>query len=132
MSDFSIDQHGSRFIQQKLEHCSAEEKMSVFKEVFPHASRLMVDVFGNYVIQKVRFQKLFRRAFSFQLHPLYFCIVFQFLEYGSDEQRKELADALSGQMLSLSLQMYGCRVIQKVRWLRCLGRYSNPYKEVRE
>ncbi|XWS11632.1 hypothetical protein CRYUN_Cryun37aG0015400 [Craigia yunnanensis] len=29
-----VDQHGSRFIQQKLEHCSVEDKESVFKEAF--------------------------------------------------------------------------------------------------
>ncbi|KAK0596936.1 hypothetical protein LWI29_020340 [Acer saccharum] len=86
--EFSVDQHGSRFIQQKLEHCSIEDKESVFKEVVPHASKLMTDVFGNYVIQK-------------------------FFEHGSPQQRKELADKLVGQMLPLSLQMYGCRVIQK-------------------
>jgi len=51
----SSDQHGSRFIQQKLESCSVEEKTLVFKEVLPHASKLMTDVFGNYVIQKVCF-----------------------------------------------------------------------------
>lgn len=51
--NFSVDQHGSRFIQQKLEHCSDEEKASVFSEVLPQASKLMTDVFGNYVIQKV-------------------------------------------------------------------------------
>lgn len=49
----SADQHGSRFIQQKLESCSAEEKAAVFEEVLPHAATLMTDVFGNYVIQKV-------------------------------------------------------------------------------
>ncbi|KAG6705805.1 hypothetical protein I3843_07G191400 [Carya illinoinensis] len=86
--EFSADQHGSRFIQQKLENCSVEEKVSVFKEVLPQASKLMTDVFGNYVIQK-------------------------FFEYGSPEQRKELAYQLTGQVLPLSLQMYGCRVIQK-------------------
>ncbi|KAL2970730.1 hypothetical protein AAZX31_15G155900 [Glycine max] len=86
--EFSSDQHGSRFIQQKLESCSGEEKALVFKEVLPHASKLMTDVFGNYVIQK-------------------------FFEYGSSEQRRELADRLVGQILPLSLQMYGCRVIQK-------------------
>ncbi|KAK9281685.1 hypothetical protein L1049_004589 [Liquidambar formosana] len=53
MFNLSIDQHGSRFIQQKLENCSFEEKASVFKEILPHASKLMIDVFGNYVIQKV-------------------------------------------------------------------------------
>ncbi|XP_039171758.1 pumilio homolog 5 isoform X2 [Eucalyptus grandis] len=86
--EFSVDQHGSRFIQQKLENCTFEDKAAVFSEVLPHASRLMTDVFGNYVIQK-------------------------FFEHGSPEQRKELADQLTGQMLQLSLQMYGCRVIQK-------------------
>ena len=49
----SADQHGSRFIQQKLETVSMEEKASVFGEVLPHALALMTDVFGNYVIQKV-------------------------------------------------------------------------------
>ncbi|KAJ0089730.1 hypothetical protein Patl1_14205 [Pistacia atlantica] len=73
---------------QKLESCSGEEKSAVFKEVLPHASKLMTDVFGNYVIQK-------------------------FFEYGSPQQRKELANQLVGQILHLSLQMYGCRVIQK-------------------
>ncbi|KAJ0030322.1 hypothetical protein Pint_14058 [Pistacia integerrima] len=73
---------------QKLESCSGEEKSAVFKEVLPHASKLMTDVFGNYVIQK-------------------------FFEYGSPQQRKELANQLVGQILPLSLQMYGCRVIQK-------------------
>ncbi|KAJ9548264.1 hypothetical protein OSB04_020807 [Centaurea solstitialis] len=86
--EFCGDQHGSRFIQQKLEVCSVEEKESVFKEVLPNASSLITDVFGNYVIQK-------------------------FFEYGSGEQRRELANQLGGQILPLSLQMYGCRVIQK-------------------
>ncbi|EYU25730.1 hypothetical protein ABFS82_10G071800 [Erythranthe guttata] len=86
--EFSVDQHGSRFIQQKLETCSVEEKASVFKEVVPHASKLIIDVFGNYVIQKL-------------------------FEYGSPDQRKYLATQLEGQILPLSFQMYGCRVIQK-------------------
>ena len=40
--------------------------------------------------------------------------MFKFFEHGSPEQRKELANQLTGQILPLSLQMYGCRVIQKV------------------
>ncbi|KAJ4868737.1 hypothetical protein Rs2_49714 [Raphanus sativus] len=86
--EFSADQHGSRFIQQKLENCNPEEKESVFRELLPHACKLMTDVFGNYVIQK-------------------------FFEYGTQSQRKELADQLVGQIVPLSMQMYGCRVIQK-------------------
>lgn len=38
----------------------------------------------------------------------------QFFEHGMASQRRELADKLFGHVLSLSLQMYGCRVIQKV------------------
>ena len=50
--DFCRDQHGSRFIQQKLADAPPEEIMAVFEEVEPHAISLMQDVFGNYVIQK--------------------------------------------------------------------------------
>ncbi|XP_075512911.1 pumilio homolog 6, chloroplastic-like isoform X1 [Primulina tabacum] len=86
--EFSIDQHGSRFIQLKLENCSVAEKASVFNEVVVHASELMTDVFGNYVIQKL-------------------------FEYGSQHQKKDLANQMENKILQLSLQMYGCRVIQK-------------------
>ena len=50
--EFAGDQHGSRFIQQKLETASLEEKQIVFEELLPNALQLMTDVFGNYVIQK--------------------------------------------------------------------------------
>jgi pumilio RNA-binding family len=50
----SSDQYGSRFIQQKLETASNEEKDMIFPEILPQARTLMSDVFGNYVIQKVR------------------------------------------------------------------------------
>ncbi|XP_015698639.1 pumilio homolog 1-like isoform X2 [Oryza brachyantha] len=86
--EFSADQYGSRFIQQKLETATVEEKDMVFKEIMPQALSLMTDVFGNYVVQK-------------------------FFEHGSAAQRRELADQLFGHVLALSLQMYGCRVIQK-------------------
>ncbi|XP_041995732.1 pumilio homolog 2-like isoform X6 [Salvia splendens] len=86
--EFSADQYGSRFIQQKLETATTDEKNMVFQEIFPQALALMTDVFGNYVIQK-------------------------FFEHGMASQRRELADKLFGHVLSLSLQMYGCRVIQK-------------------
>lgn len=52
MVEFARDQHGSRFIQQKLETATTTEKNSVFNEILPHSGKLMTDVFGNYVIQK--------------------------------------------------------------------------------
>lgn len=48
--EFSGDQHGSRFIQQKLESATSEEKQLVFDEIVPDNSlQLIQDVFGNYV-----------------------------------------------------------------------------------
>ncbi|KAK7262488.1 hypothetical protein RJT34_30062 [Clitoria ternatea] len=86
--EFSADQYGSRFIQQKLETATIDEKNMVYQEIMPHALALMTDVFGNYVVQK-------------------------FFEHGLASQRRELANKLLGHVLTLSLQMYGCRVIQK-------------------
>ncbi|KAJ1338856.1 hypothetical protein BSLG_006493 [Batrachochytrium salamandrivorans] len=86
--EFSGDQHGSRFIQQKLETSNNEEKQLVFDEIMPSALQLMTDVFGNYVIQK-------------------------FFEYGSTPQKQALAELMEGNVLTLALQMYGCRVVQK-------------------
>ncbi|XP_060066830.1 pumilio homolog 1-like [Ylistrum balloti] len=86
--EFSQDQHGSRFIQQKLERATPQEKSMVFNEILNHAYSLMTDVFGNYVIQK-------------------------FFEFGISEQKQTLAQRLRGHVLPLALQMYGCRVIQK-------------------
>jgi pumilio RNA-binding family len=50
----------------------------------------MTDVFGNYVIQKL-------------------------FDHGGPDQREALASFLVGHAVQLSLQMYGCRVVQKVR-----------------
>lgn len=49
----------------------------------------MTDVFGNYAVQKI-------------------------FEHGNQTQKKVLANLMKGHIFSLSLQMYGCRVVQKV------------------
>ncbi|KAF9053707.1 ARM repeat-containing protein [Hymenopellis radicata] len=87
--EFSGDQHGSRFIQQKLETATNEEKQAIFDEIVPaNTLHLMQDVFGNYVIQKL-------------------------FEYGSPVHKAILASTMEGHVLQLSLQLYGCRVVQK-------------------
>ena len=50
--EFCRDQHGSRFIQERLAKASAEEVLALYSEVQPRMLSLMTDVFGNYVIQK--------------------------------------------------------------------------------
>ena len=86
--EFSGDQHGSRFIQQKLETANSDEKDQIFTEIQPNSLQLMTDVFGNYVIQKL-------------------------FEHGNQSQKRVLANQMKGHVLSLSTQMYGCRVVQK-------------------
>lgn len=85
---FCQDQHGSRFIQQRLEECADSDKQIVFDEIIPAAQQLMTDVFGNYVLQKL-------------------------FEYGNADQCESLAELLKGQAVILAMQMYGCRVVQK-------------------
>ncbi len=42
----------------------------------------------------------------------------KFLEHGSPAQRLQLAGMLKGNVMTLSLQMYGCRVVQKALEVR--------------
>ena len=86
--EFSGDQHGSRFIQQKLESANSDDKDQVFREIEPNAIQLMKDVFGNYVVQK-------------------------FFEHGNQVQKKLLAEKMKGRVVELSTQVYACRVVQK-------------------
>ena len=92
--EFSGDQHGSRLLQAKLEIANSDEKASIFAEILPNAVPLMTDLFGNYVIQK-------------------------FFEHGNQQQKKQLAEKMRGNMPFLSQQMYGCRVVQKVSISLC-------------
>jgi hypothetical protein len=48
----------------------------------------MTDVFGNYVIQKL-------------------------FEFGTEEQKTTLCNLLRGKVVNMSMQMYGCRTVQK-------------------
>lgn len=86
--EFTKDQHGSRFIQQKLPEASDEEKETIFNEIWEISYDLMTDVFGNYVIQK-------------------------YFEYGNNTQKQVLLESMIGHIHELSLQMYGCRVVQR-------------------
>jgi hypothetical protein len=86
--EFSGDQHGSRFIQTKLENANSDDKEQIFKEIQSNSLQLMTDLFGNYVIQKL-------------------------FEHGNQSQKRALADSMRGHVAALSVQMYGCRVVQK-------------------
>ncbi|EOY18065.1 Pumilio 2 isoform 2 [Theobroma cacao] len=54
----------------------------------------------------------------------------EFFEHGSASQIRELADQLTGHVLTLSLQMYGCRVIQKAIEVVELDQKTRMVKEL--
>ena len=64
------------------------EKVEIFAEIEYSAANLMNDLYGNYVIQK-------------------------FFEFGNSLQIQFLCALLKGNVLTLSFQTYGCRVVQK-------------------
>jgi hypothetical protein len=61
----------------------------------------MKDVFGNYVVQKL-------------------------FEHGTQPQKQLLADRMQETLVSLSVDQYGCRVVQKVTPLSLCPR-SYPF-----
>ncbi len=75
MCDLAMDQHGSRFIQQRLEQASDVEKSAAVESVLPEVVRLSHDVFGNYVVQK-------------------------FIEFATTSQRRALCQTLQNHVLS--------------------------------
>ncbi|KAG2570711.1 pumilio homolog 1-like isoform X1 [Panicum virgatum] len=106
VKEVSMDQYGSRFIQQKLENASPDDREKIFPEILSNAIALTTDVFGNYVIQK-------------------------FFEFATESQLIQLADQLKGHILQLSLQMYGCRVVQKVLEVVDMDRKINIVHELK-
>ncbi|KAI3406664.2 PUF3 [Candida oxycetoniae] len=103
--EFTKDQHGSRFIQQKLPTATDEEKEVIFNEIKDISLDLMTDVFGNYVIQK-------------------------YFEHGSEVQKQILLQHMIGHVYELSLQMYGCRVVQRA--LESLDKVEDQLKIIEE
>ncbi|KAF0923221.1 hypothetical protein E2562_003431 [Oryza meyeriana var. granulata] len=122
---YSSDQNGSRFIQQKLENCTIEEKELVFAEVLPDASSLMTDVFGNYVIQKalevIDLEQKIGLVRELDGHVLR-CVhdqngnhvIQKCIECIPLEHIGFLVSSFQGQVAKLSMHPYGCRVIQRI------------------
>ncbi|KAM9054145.1 pumilio homolog 2 isoform 9-T11 [Megaptera novaeangliae] len=116
--EFSQDQHGSRFIQQKLERATPAERQMVFNEILQAAYQLMTDVFGNYVIQKFFESEMVKELDGHVLkcvkdqngnHVVQKCI-----ECVQPQSLQFIIDAFKGQVFVLSTHPYGCRVIQRI------------------
>ncbi|KAJ4874513.1 hypothetical protein Rs2_39531 [Raphanus sativus] len=86
------DQHGCRFLQRIFDEGTPVDAMIIFNEVISHVVELMMDPFGNYLMQKL-------------------------LDVCTEEQRTQIvlvATAEPGQLIRISLNAYGTRVVQRL------------------
>ncbi|KPA78631.1 putative pumilio protein [Leptomonas pyrrhocoris] len=97
---FSRDQDGSRLVQRLLE--KQENIVPIFNEVIAHFDELATDVFGNYVLQKL-----------FDVVPRAEDDVNAPAEVREAKLLSRLTEKVRGQLVHLSCQTYGCRVMQK-------------------
>ncbi|KAJ5076187.1 pumilio 2 [Anaeramoeba ignava] len=86
--EFSIDQHGSRFIQLQIEKADQSQLDKLFQEIRIRFFDLIQNIFGNYVVQK-------------------------FFSYATETQITELVTMLKNKVYIFTTHIYGCRVIQK-------------------
>ncbi|KAJ5763162.1 Armadillo-like helical [Penicillium manginii] len=84
----SNDQQASIFLQQKLKVGTTEQKFDIIEAIASQAYPLMVNRFGNFLIQRC-------------------------FEHGTSEQVVSIANAIRGNTLTLSMDPFGCHVIQK-------------------
>ncbi|OQE34357.1 hypothetical protein PENCOP_c019G03446 [Penicillium coprophilum] len=82
------DQQASIFLQQKLKIGTTEQKYDIIESIVHKAYPLMVNRFGNFLIQRC-------------------------FEHGTPEQVVAIANAIRGNTLNLSMDAFGCHVVQK-------------------
>ncbi|KAM7516810.1 hypothetical protein LguiA_006393 [Lonicera macranthoides] len=86
------DQQGCRFLQKIFDEGSSQDVQIIFNEIIDHIVELMMDPFGNYLIQKL-------------------------LDVGSEEQRMLIVVMVTrepGELLRICLNSHGTRVVQKL------------------
>ncbi|KAG6709858.1 hypothetical protein I3842_06G153700 [Carya illinoinensis] len=86
------DQHGCRFLQRIFDGGTPKDVQIVFNEIVNHVAELMMNPFGNYLMQKL-------------------------LDVCNEEQRKQILLMVTeepGQLVRISLDPHGTRVVQKL------------------
>ncbi|XP_057788182.1 pumilio homolog 12-like [Salvia miltiorrhiza] len=126
---FSVatDQNGCRFLQSKFEEGKPEEIQMIFMEVKDHICELMVDQFGNYLVQKFlaacnqeQMTHLLMAVINDEHRFMDICVdthgsrsVQRLLEFlTTAEQRSRLISVLRRITLPLTKSMNGHHVIQ--------------------
>eukprot|EP00268_Persea_americana_P059230 TRINITY_DN7245_c0_g2_i3.p1 TRINITY_DN7245_c0_g2~~TRINITY_DN7245_c0_g2_i3.p1 ORF type:complete len:829 (-),score=172.02 TRINITY_DN7245_c0_g2_i3:376-2862(-) len=86
------DQHGCRFLQRKFDEGTPQDIQMIFNEIIDHAIELMMNPFGNYLMQKL-------------------------LDVCTEEQRMQILLVVTefpGDLVKISLNTHGTRSVQKL------------------
>ncbi|BAF28514.1 pumilio domain-containing protein C6G9.14 [Oryza sativa Japonica Group] len=86
------DQNGCRFLQKVFTEGTKEDFEKILAEIIDHFGELMIDPFGNYLVQKL-------------------------LEECSDDQRTRIICEITrvpGELITVACNMHGTRTVQKV------------------
>ncbi|KAK4438193.1 putative pumilio7, chloroplastic [Sesamum alatum] len=86
------DQHGCRFLQRMFDEGTSQDVQIIFNEIIDHVVELMMNPFGNYLMQKL-------------------------LEVCNEEQRMHILLRVTqepGELVRISLNTHGTRVVQKL------------------
>lgn len=86
------DQHGCRFLQKVFDEGTKQDVQLIFNEIIDHVVELMMNPFGNYLMQKL-------------------------LDVCTEEQKMHILLMVTeepGQLVQISLNTHGTRVVQKL------------------
>ncbi|CAL9243827.1 unnamed protein product [Arabidopsis halleri] len=86
------DQHGCRFLQRIFAEKDGNDIEMIFNEIIDYISELMIDPFGNYLVQKL-------------------------LEVCNEDQRMQIVHSITrkpGLLIKISCDMHGTRAVQKI------------------
>ncbi|CAK9181670.1 unnamed protein product [Ilex paraguariensis] len=86
------DQHGCRFLQRMFDEGGPQDVQIIFNEIIDNVVELMINPFGNYLMQKL-------------------------LEVCNEEQRMQILLRVTeerGELIRISLNSHGTRVVQKL------------------
>jgi len=120
LPEFAMDECGSRFLQSKIKEASEQEKQKVFDVICQEATKLAKDKFGSAVV-KLFFgvEEVDKEVDKRERQPVNALgskkeveTDDQKINFGDAEQKKELAAQLQPEIVPLSMDEYGCRVIQ--------------------